>query len=128
MYVCRCLPKAAAAGAINRSVRNRKSTARATRSRRSSRPPPGGLTRRRREKVFVGVVLGIESRVDVEPGAHAPMVDARRRAVGRHGAGVADTIFVGMRRDPRHLLSLARGQRKCDLRPPGLHRELAYMP
>src|SRR5271166_2018473 len=82
-------------------------------------PPPCGEA--------VVVVLGIESGVDVEPRAHAPMIEPRRLAVGRHRAGVADAVFVYVGSYPRHLLSLARRQRESHLGTPGLHRKLAYV-
>src|SRR5271166_2831458 len=75
----------------------------------------------------VVVVLGIESGVDVDPGAHAPVVQLRRLAVGRHRSRVADTVFVRVGRDAGHLLSLTRRQRESRLRTAGLHRELAYV-
>src|SRR5208337_3977479 len=73
----------------------------------------------------VVVVFRIESGVDVEPGAHAPVVELWRLAVGRHRSRVADTVFVRVRRDAGHLLSLTRRQRESRLRTAGLHGELA---
>ena len=55
------------------------------------------------------------------------MIQKGRLAVGRHRTGVADTVFIGMRRDAGHLLALARRQGEIDLRTPGLHRELAHV-
>ena len=79
------------------------------------------------ETIVVDVVLRIDSGIDVEPGAHAPMVQLGRLTVGRHRAGVADAVFVCVRSDARHFLPLARGQCESDLRPAGLHGLLRDM-
>jgi hypothetical protein len=55
------------------------------------------------------------------------MVQPRCLTVRCYRAGVADTVFVGVWSDPRNLFALARRQRECDLRTPGLNRELAQV-
>ena len=82
---------------------------------------------RRGENLLAVVVLGIEPGIDVKPGAHAPMIQEGRLAVGRHRTGIEDAVFVSMRRDAGRLLSRARRQREINLRAPGLHRELAHV-
>ena len=56
------------------------------------------------------------------------MIKPRRLAVRGHWAGIANAIFVGVRRDSRHLLSLARRQSEIHLGAASLHRELTDVP
>ena len=80
-----------------------------------------------RKGVLADVVLGIEAAIDVQPLAHAPMIQLRRLAVGRHRTRIADAVLVGVRRDVRHFLPLARGQAESDLSAPRLYGELTNM-
>src|ERR1700677_1952599 len=58
------------------------------------------------EMALAGVVLGVLSGIDVKPRAKAPMAELRRRTVGCDGARITYAIFIRVRRDVRHFLSL----------------------
>ena len=74
-----------------------------------------------------GVVLGVLSGIDVEPGAQAPMAELRRGAVGCDRAWITDAIFICVRRDARHFLPFAGRQGESRLRAASLYGELADM-
>ena len=82
-------------------------------SRRLHGPSRESLSRPSRgEPRLARFVLGIQSRVNVEPGAHAPMVQSRRRCSwASRGRGRRHNIFR-VRRDARHLLAHPKATRK----------------
>jgi hypothetical protein len=76
------------------------------------------------ETALAEVVLGVEAGIHSEPLAHAPMIQLGRFAIGRNWTRIANTIFVRVRPDVGHFLSLAGRQAKVDRRARRLHREL----